>query len=404
MGLIDYFLDRSTKEDQKSALANFARSQFGQDTPYAQLAQDPETFSKVIGPLLQKQMEGNAIQQYYGGGQQQSAPQASPATGGDQQPDAAVPQSLPPAQGLSQVAPQQPQGNNLSKLAAIASLPPALQQMAAQQMMFQGGGNSAVNSDLHGDDFLKTLSPTVASTVKAYSEGRMPVPTGGRNNSQFQALQPLIEQYDPSFDAVNYQARAKTRQDFTAGKSAQTVNALNTVAQHVAALKDASDALNNGDYPAVNKVANFYGQQTGNDAKTNFDNIVGHVSEELTKAYRGAGGAESDISREMENLSSSSSPKQFQGAFSKIGELLQGKIDAMQEQYKQGMGTAGGEKSFYSPQAQQAFQKIGVDVGQAQPQASTPSALSQVAAPKIYVNPQTGQRITKQNGQWVPVQ
>src|SRR6202000_1504401 len=151
---------------------------------------------------------------------------------------------------------QQP--NALQHYIAFSGLPKELQAIAAQQMAMQGigSGSSAVNSDLHGDDFLQTLPPVVASTVKGYAEGKMPVPTSGRNNSQFQALQPLIQQYDPDFDAADYKTRVATRKDFTSGTSAKSINALNTLAQHLDSLNQSANNLGNTPIRVVNSIKN----------------------------------------------------------------------------------------------------------------------------------------------------
>jgi hypothetical protein len=50
---------------------------------------------------------------------------------------------------------------------------------------------------------------------------------------------------DPTFDGVNFQARAKTRSDFTSGKSAQNITALNTVVGHLDHLDRTIDGLGN---------------------------------------------------------------------------------------------------------------------------------------------------------------
>ena len=102
-------------------------------------------------------------------------------------------------------------------------------------------GASAQNSDqqndisqLHGDDYLKLLPTTRAQQVKALDEGRMQFPSGFALKSPYwQQMISAVIQYDPDFDAVNYNSRASTRKDFTSGKSADSITALNTAMSHL---------------------------------------------------------------------------------------------------------------------------------------------------------------------------
>lgn len=156
----------------------------------------------------------------------------------------------------------------------------------------------------------------------------------------WQSMISLVGQYDPSFDAVNYTARSKTRNDFTSGKSAQTINALNTVTQHLGKLSDSTEALNNSTLPIYNSVANLLSKAGGNPAVTNFEADKKAVTDELTRAWRGAGGSEQDIKSWSRVLDASESPQQLHGAIREIGGLLEGKLSALENQYTQGMGHA----------------------------------------------------------------
>jgi hypothetical protein len=113
-------------------------------------------------------------------------------------------------------------------------------------MLGMMGTGAQGGPQVNGQDFLKTLNPTTAQQVKALAEGRMQFPAGFALKSPYwQNMLSAVSQYDPSFDAINYNARAKTRSDFTSGKAAQTINALNTVACHEGDLSDAAKKLNN---------------------------------------------------------------------------------------------------------------------------------------------------------------
>ncbi len=209
-----------------------------------------------------------------------------------------------------------------------------------------------------GADVLKNLAPPIAAQVKALAEGRMQFPGGFALKSPYwQSMISLVGQYDPSFDATNYGNRAKTRADFSSGKSAQTINALNTVAQHLDRLSTSADGLANSSLPAYNTIANLISKATGNPAVTKFETDKKAVVDELTRAWRQAGGTESDIKSWSQVLDSSGSPAQLHTAIGEMGNLLEGKLSAMETQLKQGMGPATDLKAI-TPEARATLDKL----------------------------------------------
>jgi hypothetical protein len=268
--------------------------------------------------------------------------------------------------------------------------------------------------DTHGDDYLKTLPSTMSAQVKAYAEGRQPLPTGfALKSPYFQNMLRMVTQYDPTFDAVNYGARAKTRADFTSGKSAVTINSMNTALGHLNQLDNAATALNNGDIPEMNAVGNWFATETGKPAPKNFNAIAGLVAEELTRVYRGVGGAEADIKRHMADVSQKSSPEQIRGALYSISELLKSKLDAMGEQYNQGMGTTEDPLRLLNGPAQASFNRLlsyGAE-GTGKPNAATsaPEGGTVVRPSESFVNGRlyrdavSGDMARYQDGKWIPV-
>lgn len=251
---------------------------------------------------------------------------------------------------------------------------------------------------ISGDEFLKTLNPNIASQVKALAEGRMAFPSGFALKSPYwQSLIQAVGQYDPTFDAVNYGARASTRKDFTSGKAATQVNALNTVLGHLNGLSDAAEALNNTDYPALNSVLNTLSKAVGRPTVTNFDTIKKAVADEVTRVWRQAGGSVEDIKQAQSNLSGANSPDQLRGAIATYGELLKSKLGSLADQYKQGMGTA--PVGMLRPENQAVLDKIDQRASGQKPEAEA------AAAPNAVKSALTGKgpgRYTLSDGsQWV---
>ena len=229
--------------------------------------------------------------------------------------------------------------------------------------VFGGTGPNADGTPVaalpHGDEFLQMLPAQAQEQVKALADGRLSFPTGAAMRSPYaQNLVAAVSQYDPSFDAVNYGARAATRKDFTSGKSATSLNALNTVLGHLDALGQATDALNNSSIPAWNTVSNFAESATGDPRVKQFEATKTAVSDELTKAWRGASGNEADIKAWTNVLDSAASPQQLHGVIGQIGELLDSKISSLSDQYAKGMGVTSQGLTLMSPHAQQVLQNI----------------------------------------------
>lgn len=241
---------------------------------------------------------------------------------------------------------------------------------------------------LHGDDFLSTLSPEMAQQVKAFAEGRMPMPSGfALKSPYFQKMLQYITQYDPSFDAVNYNSRSKTRQDFTSGKSAQSINAINTAIGHLQNLSDSADSLDNSSIPMWNSVKNTFENQTGDPRIATFNTTKKAVVDEVTRVWRGTGGSEGDIKTWSDQLNAAQSPQQLHSVIGRIGDLLESKINSLGETYNQGMGTTASPMNFVNPASQAALNTLRARGGETTPNPSgssatfTPGASQGAAAP-----------------------
>lgn len=255
----------------------------------------------------------------------------------------------------------------------------ALKQSQANMYNAFGGasgmaGGATPGANLTGDAYLATLPPQTANYIKGVAEGRMPMPSGMMLKTPFgQGMLMAMSKYDPNFDAINYSARSKTRNDFTSGKSAQSINALNTVIGHMQSLSDAADSLNNGPFQPLNNAQNVALNVMGDPRVKNFDTTKKAVVDELTRVYRGAGGSEGDIKTWSEQINSANSPAQLHSVISTIGDLLESKVNALGEQYNQGMGTTGNPIQLVTPHAQQALTVLRQRAGGAVPEAAAPA-------------------------------
>lgn len=266
-----------------------------------------------------------------------------------------------------------------------------------------GGQQAPSTAALTGDDFLKTLPPSAALQVKSLAEGKMPFPGGFALKSPYwQQMIQAVGQYDPTFDAVNYNARAGTRKDFTSGKTAQNITALNTAMSHLDSLNNAYNELGNSDYPSYNKIANYLGNATGNQkiqgdtARVSTDAEA--VSHELAKVFRSTGMSEGEIKAWKEKIDTNTTPAQQKAVIGGAIDLMNGRIQALGQQYNKGMGTTKDGLELLSPEAQQAYQRLsGGEKG------SSATKQGGISDGVTATNPKTGQKIIFKGGQWRPL-
>lgn len=207
--------------------------------------------------------------------------------------------------------------------------------------------NEDENADpnLHGDDFLKTLKPSYGYQVKAYAEGKMPMPAGfALKSPYFQKVMRDVTQYDPTFDATNFGARNALRKSYEGGgKNYQELQAIGTVAGHLENLTRAADKLDNWqNLGPLTSTANSLTQswrELNQDPRLNDFNIAKNaVSRELTKAYQGGHITDSAVAEWQRDLNAAQTPQQLKTVIGQLNELLASKRLTLEEGYRQMMG------------------------------------------------------------------
>ncbi len=171
------------------------------------------------------------------------------------------------------------------------------------------------------------------------------------------ALMRQVLQINPAFREQQYATFQGTEKDAVTGKIGTSANALNTMMGHLSVLNQAADALQNHDIQALNKIGNFLGVQTGNDAVTAYKTIVHRIGPEVTKAYVAGGGTGGERGANEEDFSENLSPQQLKSNIGVSAQLADSKIKALQDQYTR--GTYGmGTQRLISDEAEQARQRL----------------------------------------------
>lgn len=230
-------------------------------------------------------------------------------------------------------------------------------KFGAQPIDTAAGGDPAAT----GEEFLKALPTGRANVIKAMADGRMAVPTGAAARSAAnQQILAQLAQYDPSFDFANSSSRRATRVNFTSGKASNEIKALNTAIGHLGALDDAIDGLGNYGLPANNAAAHAIARATGTAARLKkFEVTKNAALDEVNKIFTGSAGALADREEWKKQLNATGSPDDLHSVVGQIAELVHSRIEALGEQYSQGMGTSKDGLELLTPHAREAFGNLG---------------------------------------------
>jgi spore germination cell wall hydrolase CwlJ-like protein len=227
-----------------------------------------------------------------------------------------------------------------------------------------GSGQAPGDTTKTGDAYLATLDPTTRAEVNAILDGRMVIPSGAALRSpQIARLVAAAATADPSFDAANAGARAKTRASFAGGPFASQVVSFNTALGHLDQLDRAIDGLHNGAIPFGNNTVNFLKQNLGDASIDKFRTAAIAAATEFSKALQGGQPHEAEIQQWTKQVDEDKSPEQLHATVRQMADLLASKINALGDQYSQGMGVTRDGITLLHPDAAGALARLGGENG-----------------------------------------
>lgn len=300
---------------------------------------------------------------------------------------------------LADLKPTDPASNSLRQQIAqvqrhIAKLDaPTMTEIKLQQVGAQSA-EDAKASNKEGEDFLKTLPPSKANTVKAIAEGRMTFSGLGLRGKEREQFVKMVNQYDPTYDEAEAKSRFSSMKDFSTGKNGNTVRSLNVSIDHLGTLQKAADALKNGNIQVFNQFGNAIASATGNPAPTDFNATKKIVADEIVKGVVGSGGGVSDREEAAKSIAAANSPKQLVGVINRYKDLLGGQLHGLKKQYEATTKRTDFEDRFLTPEARTQLGSRESKKGEADQPKAYPTA----------TNPQTGERVQFKDGKWQPMQ
>lgn len=192
----------------------------------------------------------------------------------------------------------------------------------------------ADGNPITGQPYLETLSPNRATLAKQIADYKVnPAGLSVRGGHREQAIADATR-YNPDYDQRLFTASNRAMSNFYGGPEGRTVRSLNVAIDHLNTLDEAATALKNGNSPALNKVVNYFRQQTGQPVTTNFDSIKQVVSAEIAKAVVGGQTALHDRDDMAQRANNSSSPDQLSGIITEFKKLMAGQMKGLRKQYE----------------------------------------------------------------------
>lgn len=256
---------------------------------------------------------------------------------------------------------------------------------------------------------LDGVLPQYQAIIKAYADGRMPVPTtAALRNPLTMSLLAKVQEYDPSFDAGNYPARASFMKSAAAGKIFDLTRSANTFLNHADSYLDAVDALglDNGMAAHVTNPLKIAKMMAENDPKlTRVQTNMTPLLDEFAKFMGGKGQLTDAARREYgDKLKAAQTPEQTKAVLGKMVELMNGQLQPIAEQATSVLGADAKPIDFIKPSARKSLERITSADYQAPGDKRPDGSGGGIADGTIAVNRKTGHRMVRQGGKWVDAQ
>lgn len=126
---------------------------------------------------------------------------------------------------------------------------------------------------------------------------------------------------------------------FSSGPQGNTIRSLNVAMHHLQTLDELTDALNNNDVLAVNRIKNYVAKEFGDADITNFNFAKQIVADEIAKAVIGSGAGTGQERLELqEAFKTANSFDQLQGVVKTAKRLMAGQLSGLKDQYIDAVG------------------------------------------------------------------
>jgi hypothetical protein len=115
------------------------------------------------------------------------------------------------------------------------------------------------------------------------------------------------------------------------------MRSLNTAIGHLESLAKSAEELDNASIQLWNYIANTSLTEVGDPRVVKFNNTANAVAGEMATIFKNTSGTDQEIKAWREQLDSSQSPQQLQGAIDQLIELMSSRMEALAGQWEAGI-------------------------------------------------------------------
>lgn len=192
----------------------------------------------------------------------------------------------------------------------------------------------------------------IRGKVQRIINGDEVIPPSGRNNPSNQATSYWVGKVDPGYTA----SRADLKKSLVSGKDAESIKSLNTAINHLGALADNSEKLDNTIFRKYNNFGNWLSREAGSDKTARFRTDRIGVSSELSTLLKGGVASKAEVDHWLDAIDSADSPGTLRSTVSEIGHLVAGRIEAIDN--KQAQLPEAGRVKLLTDRSKQVLQKL----------------------------------------------
>jgi hypothetical protein len=188
-----------------------------------------------------------------------------------------------------------------------------------------------------------TVQAGVDSDAKLVARGLAPLPPmggfGASGIRNAQVRQKAME-LNPNLDGTLYTKRQAVERSFSASVDGRNMDSYNTIAQHLDVGEKAYAALQNGNIPVLQNIANTFGIKYEGKAPADvYRNIATFLGNETARATIGGTNGEGDRQALSKMFSDAASPDQAASNYAAAKALIGGRIKSTRQRFESSAAT-----------------------------------------------------------------
>ncbi len=246
-------------------------------------------------------------------------------------------------------------------------------------------GDYPTGRQYHGPTY-DTLQPAMQSEAEQIAFYKRQPPAGRMAMTPHMAkVMQAAQEINPTFNAMNYANIQQGLKAFTTGEQGKNMTSLNTALGHLLSFTQSAEKLSNEDIKLWNRVSNKAAEEIGDPRLAAIQVDKTALASELTRLFRGTGGAEKDVEEWAKTLDRANSPAQFGAAVRELNKLISSRQNALKTQWETIKGAPSwDDMGFVAPETRQAVAKSDVIarrmLGMKAPTTATPATKPEAGA------------------------